>query len=349
MTSLETRPNKLLPIPPANFWVTSDNFLNYLFSHKLARPDHFARHLNLAFLTPAIEELYAKHQPVYVHTEELRQTAANFLTGQDASSPATGIEETIDELRQSFVDLASKKRPGERMLTMFYDPTDDLIKYSDIKFGEIDHVQNTTLDVIKDNKTPLLDMHTHPDDTLFSPIDYAVLLNLLYKPAALVNASLVLCPGLQVLALATNQTSIKEVQEINTILDEWTQEFTHRYSLRRNTLENRWQTTGSYHSHKYVAIFTNTKDQIVHLLKDAETGIISQPAALELAKEAQNQGLQQAQTLNEKYSRVNLKATVKWANFIRKTENEVRLDFARQMGIKLYISANMRDFLHFSA
>ena len=121
--------------------------------------------------------------------------------------------------------LASPKEDpvaGERGCSSYYDPETKTIQFTPIIHGQEGSVTRESFDLIRQSKLPILEMHTHPEDQLFSPEDYATLL---MKVGAadirFMKAALLLCPSNQVLALASSETAKYNRNELEKVLNEW--------------------------------------------------------------------------------------------------------------------------------
>ncbi len=97
------------------------------------------------------------------------------------------------------------------------------IRSTDISYGTEDSVvMKPSLDqAIQNNGIPIIQIHTHPNDFMFTPDDYLFLIwGTSETSFRMLQSVIVACPGLQVMALATNETPIYEsVKDASNYLD----------------------------------------------------------------------------------------------------------------------------------
>lgn len=80
------------------------------------------------------------------------------------------------------------------------------IGFSDISQGTRKSVPDTTYELYFENKTPVINIHTHPEPTMPSTADYLNIVNTFSDGVRLCRSILVLNPDHQILVVATNDT-----------------------------------------------------------------------------------------------------------------------------------------------
>lgn len=157
----------------------------------------FPSNFNLSFLASHIDDLYD-----FIPNEK---RIKNSMNEDEASSPAS-IE------RGSFVYL---------------DQTDGAIRTTDITAGSHDSVALDFSEYRKKGGLELMDIHTHPDDVLFSAQDYTSLCGSKYGQRYM-KAALVLCPTIQMLAFATKNTPKLSLNQSYEYAAAWKETFNQR-------------------------------------------------------------------------------------------------------------------------
>lgn len=226
--------------------IDSTNLVGYLVARRGSdfRESQFASSLDLAKLTPFIENVYAERRQQYVASQadrDLLTDTAEWIRGssQNIEHPAT------KKMLEMIGDWASKKADVENSSVIYYDPKEKAIAASPVNFGEVEEVELSTLEVLIDGNRPMIEIHTHPDDSLFSVQDYSRMLVDFHNGMRLVKAIMVLCPNIQVLAIATNRTPLLDVDETVELLEGLRKGFDQQFKSMRDrdlfhSLVNTW-------------------------------------------------------------------------------------------------------------
>jgi hypothetical protein len=237
--------------------VQDDTFFDYLLPvGPLADAQTgFAAKLDLHPLTPSLQEIYS-YSPQSMRENEEEET---FLHAGQLSNPGTLSRQRNPNLQESgeTVSLVEWGR------TVYCDPENATIQITEIVEGqpsapgEDPTVEPGVLSTLRDGHIPLLPVHVHPENGMLNDFDYAVLLQKAYpdgQPA--VRASMVLCPDMQILAVATNETPAPmESDQIDAFLEHWDKRFKNEDREGLEMLETKaiqvaeagkvdWQTSG---------------------------------------------------------------------------------------------------------
>lgn len=155
----------------------------------------FPSSFDLSFLRPHIDELY-NFAPVNVDAEYVVQSGD----------------------RHDSANI-------ERGSYLYLDQTDGGIKTTEIMSGTYDSLSLDFTTYYHRGGLRLMTIHTHPDEILFSPVDYGSILNGNSK------AALVLCPTSQALVLATSATPKLDMSRAQELTEQWTSIFHQRMEM----------------------------------------------------------------------------------------------------------------------
>ncbi len=215
---------RLHTIPPVEIDSMDPILFSYLLGLQSIPPTGVLR---FGWCTQAQQELVNDTKLVHVLNEEDRAEAEEALAADLANPDYTGLEDIARALHEFELE---EQAIAERVRTV------DVIRTGDnaqIAFGPITHGHATSGSfAVHDGGVSLFAIHTHPDDILFSPADYAALItdtrtltdNLRQRN---LFGQMVICPSVQVFALATAQTPL--IPEVET------EEFLRR--MRQDALE----------------------------------------------------------------------------------------------------------------
>lgn len=304
----------------------------------------FPPHIDLSIYTEGMTYLYDTAQLTHVFPEDVRQNYLKEMELQDG--PQDSILQQIRSSSKALLDLSAE---GERHICIYHDPDDDIIKYSPISHGEYDRVQINTFELASKGKNPLFAIHTHPYNTLFSPQDYFPMIYDAKDGEGMLKGQLVLCPDNQILALATDQTPHLKMEEAERLINEWSSKLSPPFSGRLGNLYSRLEQIKHMDKTWQINNFKETMDEMVSIDNEWKSGKISEEDAMEIfeiKKEGRILEREEA-TLRLKMARERI--TSRLQPLASKFTNEVLIEFARLINVKLYISTNRSDFKEFSA
>lgn len=230
---------------------------------------------------------------------------------------------------------------GEVTKTVYYDIKTDSVGITDIVRGDLSSARSSLIDAFGDDKFPIMEMHTHPNKSLPSIIDYQFML--LGNPEARirgVKAIAVLCPQMQILALATDETPMLAPDQLHQLLSERgepNRQYEGTEGKYLKTLESRWKRVFNF----MMASFKRNEEQIFEQFKKDIDRINQGLEPEENDKESEDKFAR----VSAKAERIGEKAFHKYSHYLDKTFARIRLQFARDMGIKLYTSTDFRNFV----
>lgn len=324
--------------------VDSDNFIYYLggASFLWGREQKFAPRLNLSLFTPYLRELYKESRLGDVFSEDSKNRMLSTAVGTTSNSPSQAVD-------AKYLEFINRQGEVERARTFYIDPPELSIKASEISFGEHTSVQGKTIGLLNDEKSPILEAHTHPTDSLPSAQDYWPLITRLYKDESIPVASaiIVACPNIQILALATRETPVMTLDDAKALWTEYDSP-SEDEKQTRNTLMKRIK--------KVQNSITTTVDitkQALDYIRRQEQKMLadgqSEEAIVAMLKAAEKDFEKQLTLFQKKYGRNFERASQQFWNFFKISYNTRLIEFTRLINVKLYSSTNCRDFYEFSA
>ena len=336
---------KLLP-PSKQYLVDSDSLPQYLFYHNdLEDPIkmRFARELALPWCTDFMERLYQTSEPAKLFSHAIQShyhDASDFMARHGKTTEA-------DDLRQ----VADVQIPGERSATVFYDETAGELGLTEVRFGEA--FKGTYELVINSDDGPvrhrLFVMHTHPFDSLPSTIDYQpVLFGDPEIGHRFAPGIIVLCPDMQILALATGETPILSPDVVT--------QYVRSFEL--NDISDKDATYQSYEQVAQAAAsiqqvhedaIRRSAERYALMTNRVNSGRLDAKTAARILKRR----LQREQARAEREGTALTDKAGKHLANAHTTENRyinsLNIAFARSIGVKLYVSSDMENFDEFSA
>lgn len=243
----------------------------------------------------------------------------------------------MDQMYQDKTQVGKRPNPknvleavpifGERGCTSFVESGTQTIQFSPVIHDTEESVTRDIDDLMKQNKRPLVDMHTHPRDQLFSPNDLSILLKRAGE-GRIVKAALVLCPSIQVLALTSTETPLFDEDTVDRIL--------FQYKLD-NLMEPETEEDKDQWVKKAVIRSRGSR-------ADKRLGelLITKKITLEQYMEK----IKEIQARTDKFAD---EITTAQLDSAKQKTNQWLLNFAYTNGIKLYASTNRKDFTEFTA
>lgn len=316
MSSRERYSLPLLEFPPVPT-IDSSTFLGYLFQ-EFPDSKNFSARLDLSWLTPVIDFVYQQKIAVDRYAGEERQL-----------------------LERHDPEKAKKQAPAERGTVFYYDPDTDNYQISPIEHGSFTSVKSSIVEVGSSGKMPLIRFHTHPIVALPSPMDYSFMVLQSGTSARFINAIMVLCPQMQILALATPQTPFLSDSDIITVSDQ----FQNDLEQDSKTIELRQQEA---------AIIENHLAQVGELAQRIyRTHTQNCNNQKEITPELENQIFidynEQVKPLDQELKARLGPAHLEFLNHGEKTLNEALIRVARLWHIQLYSSTDRSQFTKFSS
>lgn len=320
-------------------YVNSDTFTNFLIGPPVfpAKQWKFAPRLDLQIYEPFMRTLSLDPHEVYDLEKDIRENWIEMLQ-------TSGMAET------DYANFISRKVRGEKSMVVYYDYERGYIHMSPVIRGEKSSVAFATGDLYFQDKLPLLELHSHPDDSMLSMIDYVRMLYRGYTGGrGMVRGCLVLCPSLQILALPTPETPIQSVEETNNLIEQWEKRYSGIISPlfdKKTRKINRVQRIlGDMHrraSEDYSKVLRNLRAKLVE--KE-----IDEAEAENIAKQQQKSLIECLEYHGDRIRRLAHIIHVVYENKIHYGDTVLLMEFARALHTKLYFSHNMKDFKEFSA
>lgn len=252
---------------------------------------------------------------------------------------ASELEKYIPGITQHLENSGEKNVTVEQARVIYVDIDTGNLGATSSTFGygyETD-VSPAFQEAITNNGLPLIIIHTHPKDVLFSPEDYSgmmVKVNADNDSARLMNAAIVLLPdGMQLMALATKDTPMLEQEEVQGLLVAENEE---SQSKKTGLLTKSLDLLNQISERK--RIITGVS-QIRELVGSKYASVVDESAK---QFNIQPGELEQLENMTKKVEENAL-------NSRAKTNNTELVAFAKKIGVKLYFSQDMRTFKEFSA
>lgn len=306
------------------------------------RPIHFAPHLDLAYYSPFLRELWDKSILGYRFNEEERKHKIPVAKESDSQAVKDIITKTGEGIRAYFNQMA----PTERNLQIYYDWESKSLKATPIIYGDHTSVRRDPFEQAYLGNTILWDIHTHPQNALPSPVDYDPLLYDLYLPSGRgMYGIIVLCPDIQIMALASPLTPLLTEEQLgkrqlywNEILEEKNKQIEKSYFPQINRLYERNKTE----------INRLIKSQ-VRRIKILSQSFIEEEIAIDdmrMGMEIYKRKRRRARANLWKKSRRIVKSVNDESEYFL---NSLNLESARDINVKLYYATDFQDFREFTA
>lgn len=325
--------------------IDTDTFPYYLRGAKnlVGLEGIFASRLSLKPFTPFFQEMYDTVSEGYFHKEEQRRKFDDLAREIESSSGRDNI--VARYVRQ----LGQRKAIAERARVIYTTPWRGEVKATKIRSGEHTQVKTGSIYFILSllGRIPLLDVHTHPGDSLFSPTDYFLLLTG-PRRYPLVRAAVVLCPTVQILALATGTTPYLQPDKALRFINTYEEDIYGPDRKRIETLRARVKRVRKHRRNKILGDFTQSLVQPEQAEKDKQETRISNEE-YESKFEETKKALKPDEIYERRYNRVLKKAEDKFLQEASVALNRRLILFPRLLNIKLYYSIDMQNFFSFSA
>lgn len=350
---IENQPEGLyLPEPygVGDFEVNSDSLFTYLLATDntyFRGQVTFAPSLDLGEIEPFLRELSEEVEIDYVFSEEDRQKLENDFGEVPLDSiRLDGIRAIEVKRRKMLRDILNEKRPAERYRSIYCGKDDDIIRVTPITHGSYAAVVSDTIEVYSRGDEPLFEIHTHPINSLFSDSDYQRMIMNVTKAGVfrLVKGAIVVCPDIQVMALAAPETIFLTIDDKD--------RFIARHNLDNSPLGQRLVEINRMIMEAinrpfflHMQLYSDLLKELYEDEKYYTRGLYSKE---EFEVIEQKLSDLKARTLEEAWEKTNLEVDG-YLDERRRTGNQIELEIAREVNPKLYIATDFRHFTAFSA
>lgn len=342
MQSLENEVPALLICPPLP-WVSSDTLAYYLLNANYSPWGKFSSYLNLDIYKPAFVQLYRQSEESLVSPHLVEKTKCSLSLLTEFDNPE------IKRYAKVISEQINLKAPGERSSVIHYDPEERMIKYSDLTFGDFTSTKLSTVELIRNGKRPMMEVHTHPEDKLFSSADYFRLLLKFYENGdGLVKGIVVLCPNFQFLALATAQTPRLDLESVIASITNWGEDFNLQQDNKKY-LQNRTKSLIDRLSIYHLTHFKSFLETASELGRKESAGELAKEEVTEQMQKLLRRAEESQNRYSLKFDRVFKKAVNAYVGYIKHLENEMIIGYNRWARVKLYWATDMIHFQEFSA
>jgi hypothetical protein len=334
--------------------ITSGNFVNYL-----AEPQYwydtnlrFSANLQLEVFTPFIKELAEAKSEVYINPEIAKEYRERKFLPESDDPQLSGLAELQRRILEDIYQDAEIKGEAERSRIVYLDLQDWQVKATGIEYGEHSSVTLRLSALPESDALNVMHMHTHPHDFLPSVQDTSLMISGFavdeYRVQRYVKAELIICPSMQILAVATPRTPLFPPEEAKEVINNWQTAYQEQVSPRSDALQ----------ALRCLAITRKINPQFETY---AEITAYQRYVAEKIANNEVTEGEGRRLIYNfetEHYAL--LKALVEEAiqieqlviqesdRYSDQTLNSLQMEYARAMHILLYASTNMQDFHLFS-
>jgi len=324
--------------------VDGDNFPSFLMGEPvlIGHQQRFTKRLDLTDSVPIQNMLYKASRQGYVLPNETRvmliaDAENELLQGRDKSA-------------QSLFEYANRTGEVERVSTM-YMSGDLRLKYTEPEFG--DHTSVTPkayLELIKEGCMPLMDFHTHPQDVLPSPEDNTMLITGIIKGSPFYRARMVLCPNVQILAIADRNTVLFEQNRALEILKYYKEDNIYGEEfeevMRRQEavigLQQRFQRSAEKILKRGLSTMTDNANFYLQ-------GTLTMEEIKRMTTLDQRFRTEQNKKIIKLVKPMMAREAEHYSNFEQYARNKGHLQMLRNFNIKLYISDDMHNFYAFTA
>lgn len=214
----------------------------------------------------------------------------------------------------------------------------DEIAATSMVFGYGNEVDLTSVvkEATKKGGLPFVTIHTHPNEGFFSPDDFSQLIfNIgnVDEPMRYIYAEMVLLPGMQLLAIATDDTPLLHPEDASSLTQA---KMTDLESAQIEVLSNSLELLQNIGERK----------RIIETLREMRKVVGEEHADL-FDKEKERLGIRENES--EELDKVSAEVAEQVSNIESRKLTSIQFSFARELNLKLYFSRDMRTFKEFSA
>lgn len=305
----------------------------------------FSSNLDLSLYKPFFDFLASNSRDVFVHSGEERQEMAGAID-KLVSLKSSGTGDIIDNIK-SLADLTTV---GERGFVIYYDVDKARLAATDVSFGEFGQTSINFPDVFTYNHVPVLMVHTHPTDTLFSPQDYLpILLGNPQNGYRWLKGSVVICPQTQYLALTTPESLIMTSDEIQAKIAEWNRQYEAEVVRYRQVYNE--GVAERVRKISEITILAQTRfnayvEEVASLQKELDFPVSLGGNLIDRFSEEARNEFDQELAMREKQVKGYIDQEL---TEIHRRQVKIHLTWAQEAGVRLYSSTDMCRFHEFSA
>lgn len=322
--------------------VNSANLADYLMQKKQFNECDlsFAPVLDLSWCTPIMETIYKNIKLKYVLDDEERKKAMDgFQILQD-----TGLID--EESKNILTNRTNTQKEVERIKSIYYDQIDNSIGSTETEYGGLADVASSEEHLQGSGKVVIMTAHTHPLDRMFSRVDFKPIITPKEDESRDLNGILVLCPNIQILALASPQTPLLKREESNRIIEEWEEKIEDDKLILLRKQVSKIALKKDLFLMKVDTEVAKTGESIQ---KKYDHGDITGDEGDRLAMEKQQELMRDYTTFIETWQpEVNAALNEMYDHYLHNLNNML-VEFSRFFNIKLFTSTNRKDFHIFSA
>lgn len=315
--------------------ISTDNFVDYLSDIKKT-PDGLLRG-DIDDFEKQIEVPEEIHQTIKEMYEQKRESVSGMgaYTMQRRASYASEIGALLPGVEDKMLEQKDKPVTVEQARVVFMDMKGKLgSTQSEYGYGEEVDMGVPFREARDKTGLPVVAIHTHPKDANFSFPDYKpLILGDSHENMRLVNSMVVLCPDIQIMAVATKDTPILTNEKADELIAGKMDENQKKdVAIMGKMIE----TMQALSDRKQVV---DTLDMLKNMAGEKF------PDVVENARKEHNVQDGESEKLKDAMADV----TKNTANEIPQSLNADLFAFAREMNVKLYFSQDMRTFKEFSA
>lgn len=344
-----SNPQILTYLDTSNFW----SFLLDKANHPKAG-FRTAEIFSLPELKPGLVEMYAAARVDFVHDEVTRlraRQAAEEAVRQTIDPSNEYFQRRLDRELRRVEQQYGKKEEMERFRNVHFNPFDNTYNFGPIYEGEAYKSSSDIFDVLEEGKEPLLEIHTHPRNSLPSPSDYARMIMGKNPDTRVLKGGLLLTPDFQILSIATPRTPIMASKTALRLVELY--EDTDNEDHQRNKWLSRWYFLVPEISKRLTTKalsegFAKMMDFVEEL---GDQGLSEQEIvkrALLFEKEVDAEVDQKLDVIYKKNERTGERVGLKLDSHLRASENRDCWEFARAIDVQLYLSTDMTNYRAFN-
>jgi hypothetical protein len=315
--------------------IGTDNFVDYL-SDVQKTPDGLLRG-DIDDFEKQIEVPEVVHQTIKEMYEQKRESVSGMgaYTMQRRTAYTSQIDALLPGVQDKMLEQTDKPVSVEQARVVFIDMKGGLgSTSSEYGYGEEVDMGVPFREARDKSVLPVVAIHTHPKDANFSFPDYKpLILGDSHENMRLVNSMVVLCPEIQIMAVATKDTPILSNEKADElIMGKMDENQKKDVAIMGKMIE----TMQSLSDRKQVV---DTLDMLKQMAGEKF------PDVVENARKEHNVQEGESEKIKSELEAV----TRNTANEMPQSLNADLIAFSREMNVKLYFSQDMRTFKEFSA
>lgn len=297
----------------------------------------FSDTLTLSYLKPFVELLASAKKEVLVFPPEQKAQVIQEL--QDFHDP--------EQLSALYDQLAN----AEGNMTIVYNNLNNQLAYTPIEHGDYATSRTNMFEYMSEAIWPLVEVHTHPKNALFSHIDYTRLLAKGYANGRrVVNGVMVLNPSFQLLALPRPKTPLFELLDVPLFIASKEAAYHEQMERLRDSKNKRLEKISRGVNNRLTILeHEATVLEQEEIVRREFDGALSQQEGSELREQLFS--LYNSEVTNYQQIRRYLRYLTN-QSFIRKQnifDNLDLLTFAREVDVEQFISFDREHFRKWSA